>query len=58
MLPQDAVPAVLEPDKCEAWIWAHYMQVPQPIFLPLKQLLDSGYCPQELATWASNKSKA
>ena len=55
---QDAVAAVLEPEKCEAWIWAHYTQVPQPVFLPLKQLLGSGYSPHELATLAKKISKA
>ena len=55
---QDAVPAVLEPDKCEAWLWVPYTQVPKPVFLPLEQLLDSGYSPYELASLASNKSQA
>lgn len=42
---QAAQPQVLEPDKCEDWIWAPWGSIPQPVFLPLQLLLDSSYSP-------------
>ena len=42
---QEAQPQVLEPDKCEQWIWAPWGSIPQPVFLPLQLLLDSSYTP-------------
>lgn len=42
---QEAEARLLEPDKCEAWMWAPWREIPQPIFLPLKILLDGEYDP-------------
>ena len=42
---QEAQPQVLEPDKCEQWIWAPWGSIPQPVFLPLQLLLESSYTP-------------
>lgn len=42
---QDAQPQVLEQDKCEAWLWARWKDIPHPVFLPLQLLLDSSYDP-------------
>ena len=42
---QEAQPQVLEPDKCEQWIWVPWNSIPQPVFLPLQLLLDSSYSP-------------
>ncbi|CAK0783095.1 hypothetical protein CVIRNUC_006290 [Coccomyxa viridis] len=42
---QASQPQVLEPDKCEDWIWAPWGSIPQPVFLPLQLLLDSSYSP-------------
>ena len=33
---QDACAEVMEPDKCEAWMWAPYKQVPEPVFQPVE----------------------
>lgn len=42
---QAAQAEVLEPDKCEDWIWVPWRDIPQPIFLPLLLLQNSGYQP-------------
>ncbi|BDA47705.1 Nucleotide triphosphate diphosphatase NUDT15 [Coccomyxa sp. Obi] len=42
---QAAEAKVLEPDKCESWIWVPWSSIPQPVFLPLKLLQESGYDP-------------
>jgi 8-oxo-dGTP diphosphatase len=42
---QGAEPKVLEPDKCEEWIWAPWDGIPKPFFLPLQLLLESNYNP-------------
>lgn len=37
-------PQLLEPDKCEAWEWlADLASVPLPRFIPLHNLIESGY---------------
>uniref|UniRef100_A0A6T7UFD1 Nudix hydrolase domain-containing protein n=1 Tax=Pyramimonas obovata TaxID=1411642 RepID=A0A6T7UFD1_9CHLO len=33
----------MEPHKCEGWIWVKYTEVPKPAFMPLQQLLDTGF---------------
>lgn len=42
---------VMEPDKCEEWRWVSCSEslFPQPLFLPLQQLLNSGYVPPAAA---------
>lgn len=34
-----------EPDKCEGWAWFAWSDLPQPLFLPIRNLLLSGYTP-------------
>lgn len=31
--------AVMEPDKCEQWHWFHWKQLPEPLFLPIRNFL-------------------
>ena len=33
-------PELLEPDKCEGWEWFSWEALPQPLFLPLKNLIE------------------
>lgn len=35
-------PALLEPNKCEGWGWYDFADLPQPLFAPLKSLLEQG----------------
>jgi len=34
-----------EPDKCEGWAWFDWSALPSPLFLPIRNLLVSGYAP-------------
>jgi 8-oxo-dGTP diphosphatase len=34
------IPRVTEPDKCECWHWFAFDQLPNPLFLPLQNLLE------------------
>ncbi len=36
-------PAVCEPEKCSAWAWFSPKALPEPLFLPLQNLLQDGY---------------
>ena len=36
---------VLEPEKCEKWAWFEWSRLPQPLFLPIQNLLKLGYDP-------------
>eukprot|EP00249_Psilotum_nudum_P007860 c20871_g1_i1 orf=162-584(+) len=36
-------PQNLEPDKCDGWDWVEWPHIPQPVFMPLQSLIDSGY---------------
>ncbi len=38
-------PAAMEPDKCEGWAWFDWDALPEPLFLPLRTLVASGYRP-------------
>ncbi|PNH12414.1 Nudix hydrolase 1 [Tetrabaena socialis] len=38
-------PRLMEPEKCEGWQWAPWGAIPEPVFLPLKHLLQSPYRP-------------
>jgi 8-oxo-dGTP diphosphatase len=38
-------PRVMEPDKCEEWRWFEWEALPQPRFLPIDHLLESGFSP-------------
>jgi len=34
---------VMEPDKCEKWEWFEWDALPEPLFLPLQNLLKQGF---------------
>lgn len=34
-------PAVLEPTKCERWEWCNLSNLPEPLFLPTKMIIDA-----------------
>lgn len=36
-------PQIMEPDKCEQWDWFVWDSLPQPFFLPIKNLLKQGF---------------
>ncbi len=36
---------VMEPDKCEEWRWFEWHQLPQPLFIPIQNLLRTKYHP-------------
>lgn len=36
---------VKEPEKCEKWGWFEWESLPQPRFLPLRNLIESGWRP-------------
>lgn len=33
-------PQVLEPEKCEEWLWFDFDKLPSPLFLPVKNLIE------------------
>lgn len=38
-------PELLEPEKCEEWKWFSWDELPEPLFLPMKNHIDQGYKP-------------
>jgi 8-oxo-dGTP diphosphatase len=36
---------VKEPDKCERWEWFDWDKFPEPLFIPIRNLLKQGYSP-------------
>eukprot|EP00891_Asterochloris_glomerata_P009779 jgi/Astpho2/9779/Aster-x1606 len=40
---EDAEAQNMEPDKCAGWQWVPFRAIPEPVFLPLRQLLASSY---------------
>ncbi|HUT22050.1 MAG TPA: NUDIX hydrolase [Candidatus Bipolaricaulota bacterium] len=36
---------VMEPEKCEGWEWFEWDQLPEPLFLAVKNLLEIGFNP-------------
>lgn len=38
-------PAVCEPDKCERWDWFTWDALPEPLFLPIRNLQARGWSP-------------
>lgn len=38
-------PAALEPTKCAAWSWHRWDALPRPLFLPIENLLATGFSP-------------
>ena len=39
------VPRVMEPEKCESWKWYDWSDLPEPLFLPIQNLIKQGYSP-------------
>lgn len=35
-------PAVMEPEKCKGWAWFDWNDLPEPVFLPLRNLKQQG----------------
>jgi 8-oxo-dGTP diphosphatase len=35
----------MEPEKCDAWEWFAWSDLPQPLFLPIQNLLKENFCP-------------
>jgi 8-oxo-dGTP diphosphatase len=46
-VPEAGEPQILEPDKCECWVWFKWSELPQNLFLPLQNLRAQGYVPNE-----------
>lgn len=44
------VPELKEPEKCERWDWFYWGLFPEPLFLPLKNLLKQGFEPKAFIT--------
>lgn len=42
-------PEIKEPDKCAEWKWFSWDNLPQPLFLSLRNLLDQGFNPFAMA---------
>lgn len=40
-----AEPLLLEPEKCEGWDWYSWSELPVPLFLPARQLVETGWRP-------------
>jgi 8-oxo-dGTP diphosphatase len=40
---QGGTPQVLEPQKCEEWRWCTWEELPSPLFLPIRNLIQQGY---------------
>jgi 8-oxo-dGTP diphosphatase len=38
---------LLEPEKCEVWEWFDWNDLPSPLFIPVQNLIKSGYNPFE-----------
>ncbi len=43
-------PVVREPEKCEAWQWFSWQQLPSPLFEPLQALVARGFHPENVFT--------
>jgi len=43
--PETGEPEVKEPDKCEAWEWFEWDKLPEPLFLPIRNLLKTDFNP-------------
>jgi 8-oxo-dGTP diphosphatase len=42
---EEGAPELREPEKCDAWVWFPWHQLPTPLFLPVKNLLEMGFDP-------------
>ncbi|KAL2622910.1 hypothetical protein R1flu_003115 [Riccia fluitans] len=45
MADPEAQPEVLEPNACDGWNWMDWPNIPEPIFKPLEDLINSNYDP-------------
>jgi 8-oxo-dGTP diphosphatase len=43
-----AEPQLLEPEKCEGWVWFEWDQLPTPLFPAFQSLIDMGWKPATL----------
>lgn len=50
-------PENLEPDKCDGWEWVEWPNVPEPIFRPLKSLIESNYELPQITNSANSSSQ-
>ena len=41
----NGIPNVMEPEECSEWKWHHWNKLPEPLFLPLRNLVAQGYNP-------------
>ncbi len=39
-------PSVMEPEKSESWQWFRWEELPEPLFLPIQNLLKQGFMPK------------
>lgn len=39
----EGAPQLREPEKCEGWEWHRWSALPEPLFLPLRSLKQTGY---------------
>lgn len=42
---EEGVARVQEPDKCEEWRWFRWPLLPEPLFTPVKNLVEIGFSP-------------
>jgi 8-oxo-dGTP diphosphatase len=40
-------PQIMEPDKCECWEWHDWDNLPEPLFIPVENLIASGWRPNQ-----------
>jgi 8-oxo-dGTP diphosphatase len=44
---QEGTPQLLEPEKCEGWVWFRWKELPDNLFAPLNTLVQQGYEPRD-----------
>lgn len=45
---EEGVPQILEPEKCTEWEWFEWEKLPDPLFLPIINILKAGFDPFKL----------
>lgn len=38
-------PRIMEPERCEGWIWFSWYELPEPLFVAIENLIKQGYNP-------------